>query len=257
MHRSRLAGFIIDCKTNDLPAAADFWSSALGLAKGPPEGDRYILLDGAPVGTPHRGPVGRAPEPRSHRHRVRRHRSRGRSPGSARGEARRPGPKVDRARSSHRPAVLRRAGEAKLGGGPGRDALAVTRVRASQGRSVTKEGRRESQAGPESSSAGVDVERDELHPAGGPSVDDESRLRRGDVARWGRTWPQPGFSAASTRGPRALQHGEACPAGARGTSSGPNRTSPMQKGPSSFVNLPLPNEPNAKMEGTGQRSRRI
>jgi predicted enzyme related to lactoylglutathione lyase len=50
MHRSRLAGFIIDCKTNDLPAAADFWSSALGLAKGPPEGDRYILLDGAPVG---------------------------------------------------------------------------------------------------------------------------------------------------------------------------------------------------------------
>jgi hypothetical protein len=50
MHRSRLAGFIIDCNTSDLPAAADFWSSALGLAKGPPEGDRYILLDGAPVG---------------------------------------------------------------------------------------------------------------------------------------------------------------------------------------------------------------
>jgi len=30
MHRSRLAGFIIDCKTEDLDRAADFWSSALG-----------------------------------------------------------------------------------------------------------------------------------------------------------------------------------------------------------------------------------
>ena len=29
-HRSRLAGFIIDCQTEDLPAAADFWSKALG-----------------------------------------------------------------------------------------------------------------------------------------------------------------------------------------------------------------------------------
>lgn len=29
-HRSRLAGFIIDCKTDDLDAAADFWSCALG-----------------------------------------------------------------------------------------------------------------------------------------------------------------------------------------------------------------------------------
>ena len=30
-HRSRLAGFIIDCQTDDLDAAAAFWSRALGL----------------------------------------------------------------------------------------------------------------------------------------------------------------------------------------------------------------------------------
>lgn len=30
-HRSRLAGFIIDCNTGDLDAAADFWSQALGV----------------------------------------------------------------------------------------------------------------------------------------------------------------------------------------------------------------------------------
>jgi predicted enzyme related to lactoylglutathione lyase len=31
MHRSRLAGFIIDCNTADLEAATRFWSAALGL----------------------------------------------------------------------------------------------------------------------------------------------------------------------------------------------------------------------------------
>ena len=31
MHRSQLAGFIIDCQTTDLDAAAAFWSAALGL----------------------------------------------------------------------------------------------------------------------------------------------------------------------------------------------------------------------------------
>ena len=31
-HRSRLAGFVIDCKTGDLDAAADFWSRALGCS---------------------------------------------------------------------------------------------------------------------------------------------------------------------------------------------------------------------------------
>jgi len=31
-HRSRLAGFILDCNTDDLDAAADFWSRALGCS---------------------------------------------------------------------------------------------------------------------------------------------------------------------------------------------------------------------------------
>ena len=31
MHKSRLAGFIIDCRTDDLDAAARFWSAALNL----------------------------------------------------------------------------------------------------------------------------------------------------------------------------------------------------------------------------------
>ena len=31
-HRSRLAGFIIDCNTDDLDAAADFWAQALGCS---------------------------------------------------------------------------------------------------------------------------------------------------------------------------------------------------------------------------------
>ena len=31
-HRSRLAGFIIDCKVDDLDAAADFWARALGCS---------------------------------------------------------------------------------------------------------------------------------------------------------------------------------------------------------------------------------
>jgi hypothetical protein len=30
MHHARLAGFIIDCKTDDLDTAAEFWSAALG-----------------------------------------------------------------------------------------------------------------------------------------------------------------------------------------------------------------------------------
>jgi hypothetical protein len=46
MHRSRLAGFIIDCNTNDLPAAASFWSAALGLPPLETEG-AYIRLDGS------------------------------------------------------------------------------------------------------------------------------------------------------------------------------------------------------------------
>jgi hypothetical protein len=31
MHKSQLAGFIIDCQTDDLDQAANFWSEALGI----------------------------------------------------------------------------------------------------------------------------------------------------------------------------------------------------------------------------------
>jgi predicted enzyme related to lactoylglutathione lyase len=31
MHKSKLSGFIIDCRTDDLEAAANFWSRALGM----------------------------------------------------------------------------------------------------------------------------------------------------------------------------------------------------------------------------------
>jgi hypothetical protein len=47
MHKSRLAGFIIDCKTDDLKSAAAFWSGALGMeARALPgnEGDKYVRL---------------------------------------------------------------------------------------------------------------------------------------------------------------------------------------------------------------------
>ena len=47
MHRSKLGGFIIDCRTDDLGAAADFWSRALGMeARALPaeEGEKYVRL---------------------------------------------------------------------------------------------------------------------------------------------------------------------------------------------------------------------
>ncbi len=53
MHRSKLAGFIIDCDTKDLDAAADFWSEALGLPKKPsqdPAENKYVHLDSGPHG---------------------------------------------------------------------------------------------------------------------------------------------------------------------------------------------------------------
>src|SRR5688500_13710603 len=36
-HRSRLAGFIIDCNVDDLDAAAAFWSSAIGATLADPD----------------------------------------------------------------------------------------------------------------------------------------------------------------------------------------------------------------------------
>ena len=44
-HRSRLAGFIIDCKTDDLAAAAEFWAAALGDAKVRKPQGKYVRLD--------------------------------------------------------------------------------------------------------------------------------------------------------------------------------------------------------------------
>ena len=53
MHKSRLAGFIIDCNTEDLPAAAEFWSKALGVPPKPAGADgRYVSLD-MPPDEPH------------------------------------------------------------------------------------------------------------------------------------------------------------------------------------------------------------
>jgi predicted enzyme related to lactoylglutathione lyase len=53
MHKSKLAGFIIDCRTDDLPAAADFWGGALGMpVRELPgsEGDSYRALHDAHLG---------------------------------------------------------------------------------------------------------------------------------------------------------------------------------------------------------------
>lgn len=50
-HRSRLAGFIIDCRTQDLDAAAAFWGGALGLPRRqelPGEEGLYARLGNAP-----------------------------------------------------------------------------------------------------------------------------------------------------------------------------------------------------------------
>ncbi len=47
MHKSKLAGFIIDCQTMDLAGAASFWGGALGmeLQQLPPgEADSYVQL---------------------------------------------------------------------------------------------------------------------------------------------------------------------------------------------------------------------
>jgi predicted enzyme related to lactoylglutathione lyase len=51
MHKSRLGTVVIDCQTQDIDAAASFWSAALGrAAKTPqaPNADRYRSLEGPP-----------------------------------------------------------------------------------------------------------------------------------------------------------------------------------------------------------------
>jgi predicted enzyme related to lactoylglutathione lyase len=51
MHRSQLAGFIIDCETDDLDAAANFWGQALGCnlsRSDDPEDDAYVELETDP-----------------------------------------------------------------------------------------------------------------------------------------------------------------------------------------------------------------
>ena len=52
MHKSRLGGLIIDCRTDDVQVAADFWSRALGLtAKAfDPEEPDYVQFDNGPNG---------------------------------------------------------------------------------------------------------------------------------------------------------------------------------------------------------------
>lgn len=52
-HRSRLAGFIIDCQDTPADQAAAFWSAALGYRAAPAyreEGAEYADLQGAPAG---------------------------------------------------------------------------------------------------------------------------------------------------------------------------------------------------------------
>lgn len=47
MHKSKLAGFIIDCRTDDLDGASAFWSGALGMQRrglDGSEGESYVRL---------------------------------------------------------------------------------------------------------------------------------------------------------------------------------------------------------------------
>ena len=60
-HRSRLAGFIIDCQTDDLDGAAAFWSQALGLHVADPDSGgigRYAEFGGAASGAGQYGQSG-------------------------------------------------------------------------------------------------------------------------------------------------------------------------------------------------------
>jgi hypothetical protein len=45
MHKSKLAGFIIDCRTDDLEGAAEFWGAALGMPVRGNDDDKYVRLE--------------------------------------------------------------------------------------------------------------------------------------------------------------------------------------------------------------------
>jgi predicted enzyme related to lactoylglutathione lyase len=54
MHRSRLSTFVIDCKVDDIDAATEFWSAALGRKAEPadPDDPSYRMIasdDGEPM----------------------------------------------------------------------------------------------------------------------------------------------------------------------------------------------------------------
>jgi predicted enzyme related to lactoylglutathione lyase len=51
MHRSRLGAIIIDCQTDELGEAAEFWGQALGYPtqkSNDPEDENYVLLETGP-----------------------------------------------------------------------------------------------------------------------------------------------------------------------------------------------------------------
>jgi hypothetical protein len=53
MHKSKLAGFIIDCQGSDPKPFAEFWSQALGMPMLPlpgTEGERYVQLESQKIG---------------------------------------------------------------------------------------------------------------------------------------------------------------------------------------------------------------
>ena len=51
MHRSRLGAIIIDCRTDDLKEAAEFWGRALGHPTRETDDENYVELEiGANVG---------------------------------------------------------------------------------------------------------------------------------------------------------------------------------------------------------------
>ncbi len=53
MHKSQLAGLILDCETNDLAAAAEFWAAALGAPvkhQADSQPAQYVKLDMPPDG---------------------------------------------------------------------------------------------------------------------------------------------------------------------------------------------------------------